>query len=145
MSQDNREHGKFFEEAFFKQATSNGLFARKNMLSCKHTWGGRVQILKSQLDFTLVNTKGSVGFFDCKNFIENKFYFSEIDDDQLKLSVVWLSWKVPSGFVVWFRSLNKVSFFSGNDIKSKGPGNSFQPTDGVVLGKIEGFDLKKLL
>lgn len=143
---DNSQSGKEFEEAFLKQAQLNGLLARKNPVSAKFNWNGRLMLVKGHhLDYTVSNQKGKIGFFDCKSYGRDYFDFSAIDEDQLKLSVMWFRWQVPSGFVVWFRPANAVCFFSGIKIEAKGPGTRFHMSEGLFLGAITSFDLKLIL
>lgn len=143
---DNAQNGKLFEERFLKQARLNGLLARKNPVSAKFNWNGRLQLVKGHhLDYTISNQKGKVGFFDCKSYGRNYFDFSAIDEDQLTLSAMWNDWKVPSGFVIWFRPADAIYFFKGTAIVSRGPGSRFLPSEGRYLGSISNFDLKPLL
>lgn len=141
----NKSEGDIFEELFLKQAQRNGLLPIKNPLSARHTYSGRVQLLKSDLDYKLISQSGRVGFFDCKSFQGAHFDHSAIEPDQIKRAATYNYWNVPSGFVVWFRGINVISFFTGAQIATKGPRTSFRPPEGQILGKFDGFDLKRLL
>lgn len=140
-----RDHGKQFEEVFIKQAASNGLYCKKNPLACRHVWNGRLQLIPGNLDFTLANDKGSVGFFDAKSFDGDRFKFSAINEDQLSLAKTYEDWKIRSGFVIYLRDLDVVSWFTASQILEVGSGNSLTPENGKVLGTIMYFDLKRLL
>ncbi len=142
---DGRLDGKFFEECFERFARYCGLFPKKTELSARRIANGRVITLKSDLDYRLANRQGRVGYFDCKNFKGARFEFSDIDEDQLDRAVELNEWNVPAGFVVWFRGVNRISFFSGLRIRSGGHRTSFGPADGLPLGSLETFDLKPLL
>lgn len=139
------EEGRIFEKLFIRQAQRNGLLAIKNHLSAKHGWKGRLILIKSELDFKLITQSGRVGFFDCKSFAGEKFTYSMIDPDQMQRAITYVEWNVPAGFVIWFRKYNRVVFFSVATIANKGPGTSFGPRDGDLLGRYEEFNLKRLM
>lgn len=141
----NQRLGKEFEEVFKKRAQSNGFLAEKNNLTARYLPNGRVKVLKSDLDYRLTSQNGRIGYFDCKSFIGDSFIYSDIDPDQLKRAINYEYWKVPSGFIIWFRKVNRISWFSGHLIMRKGPRTSFKPEDGILLGSLESFDLKPLL
>jgi hypothetical protein len=142
---DGRLDGKFFEQCFERFARYSGLFPKKTELSARWIGPRKVQAIKSDLDFRLVNREGRVGYFDCKSFHGSKFRYSAIDRDQLRRALDLNDWNVPAGFVVFFREVNRVSFFSALSIALAGPGSSFSPEDGVSLGSLETLDLKPLL
>lgn len=142
---NNRDQGALFEAMFKKRAQINGMFAEKNNLAARRLPGGRILVLKSDLDYKLINQAGRVGFFDCKSFIGNKFTYSQLDPDQLKKSETYNYYNVPSGFVVWFRLTNEIVYFNAFKITQRGQGASFTALDGITLGSIENFDLKPLL
>lgn len=130
---------------FKKRAQSAGLLAEKNHLTARYTYNGRITVTKSNLDYTLINQDGKIGYFDCKSFLSDHFTYSALEPHQIDLSIKYERWCVPSGFVVWFRQVNKIVWFKGLDIQRKGPGSRFTTQDGILLGSIEMFDLNKLL
>lgn len=137
----NRIRGKFFEEVFERFALSQGLLPVRNMLSARPMGNNRWQPIKSQLDFNLYRRGGTVAVIDCKSFQRAFFTYSEIDEKQLHRAINFNRFGIPSGFLVWFRQTNKVSFFSGLIIQKKGSGCRFVPQDGIPLGKWERFVL----
>lgn len=142
---DNRVAGSEFEAIFVKRALSNGLLVIKNHLTCKFTYNGRLQVVPGELDFKLVSAAGTVGYFDCKAYESDHFTYSQIETTQIDRAVVYNNWRVPSGFVVWFRPENAVVFFTGHMIAQKGPGNRFKSNEGYRLGGFETFDLNTVL
>ena len=141
----SQSEGKIFEELFKQQAQYLGLLPIKQHLSARMLHGGRVKVTKSDLDFRLITREGRVGFFDCKSYGKDSFSYSQIDENQLNLANLYHEWGVPSGFVVWFRPANRVTFFSGPAIVSKGPQSSFGPEDGQYIGRFERFDLRLVM
>jgi len=128
----------------FKRAQMNGLLPKKNELTARYTFGGQYKILKSNLDFTIINQDGVVGFFDAKSYENDHFTYSDIDQQQIQRAAEYNQWKVPSGFIVLFRSVNKICFFSGWELKFAGPRTRFDQTMGIYLGRLENFNMKLL-
>lgn len=122
----------------------NGLFPLQNYLTARYIFKNNYKVVKSNLDMTLISTEGQVGFFDCKSFEAEFFTYSDLNPDQVKRAVLYNNWKVPSGFVILFRPINRISFFTGQQIVQAGPGSRFLPLDGLELGRLESFDLRPL-
>lgn len=142
LQNDNREQGKFFEERFFRQAGLNGLQAIKNPLSCKWAWT-KLHLVKGQLDYLLLKKK-ITAFIDCKSFVGEYFTFSGLDPHQVERAILFNEWEIPAGFVVWLRGDNTVTFFTGQKIAEFGERSRFTSADGVLLGSIEDFDLRRV-
>lgn len=141
----NQQEGKVFETLFQKQGQRLGLLVLKNPLAARFVWSGRTQLVKSQLDFTVIDQTGRTGFFDTKSYVGDKFTFSQLDPKQIDQTILYSEYQVPSGFVVWFRAPNRVVYFKGSLIKSRGPKSSFECIQGIQLGRIESFDLRLAL
>lgn len=140
-----RIEGNQFQNIFERMAKLNGLYAERNHLTAKFTYSGRTRVMKSELDYKLINREGRLGFFDCKSFEGSQFNYSMIEEHQVRRAAFYNQWRIPSGFVVWFRTPNRVVFYSGMQIFLKGAGNSFTPDEGTQLGQYHNFDIKKLL
>jgi len=137
--------GKDFEKLFIRQAKLNGLWAYKNKLNCILDWRGRPRLVESPLDFRLVNDAGRVGFFDTKHYQGDSFPYSKLSEHQIDQAHELNYWNVPAGFVVMLESTKRVFYYSGILVKSCGPRSSFSPENGLLLGRIEDFNLKLLL
>jgi hypothetical protein len=121
------------------------MLAEKNPLSCRILWKGRVQVVRSELDFKLITQEGQVGFFDTKCYNSKHFTYSELSADQIKRADDYNYWNVPAGFVVWFIPLFEVVFFSGHQITKAGPGSRFTSDQGVRLGRFENFNIGAIM
>lgn len=141
----NKEIGNQWEELFRGAAQRNGFLVMENHLCCRYTYGGRVQVIKGELDFRMVSTIGQVGYFDCKAFCGDRFNFSDLDAHQIERSELYNDWGIPSGFVIWFYDIKEVFFFSGHYIARKGSGTSFVASEGQALGRFESFDVKAIM
>lgn len=141
----NKAFGTTFETIFARQARSNGLLAQQNHLTARRMFRGRLQALASNLDFMLVSPRGQVGFFDAKCYVQDFFTFSQLDEHQRELAVLYNDWGVPAGFVVWFRPSGRVVFWSGHEIARAGSGSRFDSEGGRHLGQWSRFDLRTVL
>lgn len=121
-------------------ARSQGMFARKVPLSARIDYKGRAVLVDSELDFQLIH-QSRVAFVDCKSFNAQRFVFSELKEHQIKLAASLNYHGVPAGFCVWFRLIDAVVFFTGEEIEVKGPGSGFEWEEGVLLGRGLDFDL----
>jgi hypothetical protein len=139
-STKNKDQGRFFEELFLKQAQRTGFLAIKNPPGCRIIYGGRLKLVFNDLDYK-ISKNGKTAFLDCKTYGEDHFVYSQIEEKQLERAVLYNDFKVPSGFVVYFRLSNQIVFYKGHVIAEKGPGTRFVPEDGVALGQFELFSL----
>lgn len=139
-SHDNRESGKTFELIYERACKLCGLWVEQNHLKAKRGWKGKLIALESNLDFTVIDPNGRTGFFDAKSFDGHSFKYSEIPSHQLELAARYNSWKVPAGFIVWFRDVDRVVFFSGASLEATGANNSFHWSVGLNLGGWARFD-----
>lgn len=135
----NRIQGKFFEETFERFSRLQNFFPVKNRLSAQPIGLGKWKPIKSQLDYNIYKPGGQCAIIDCKSFDAGRFTYSQIDDKQLEKAVQFNRWKIPSGFVVWFRDPNLVSFFSGYEIERRGKRSQFVASSGKILGRLENF------
>ena len=142
QQEENRQYGKFFEQAIERLCRYQQILPLRNPLSCQFIKKGEVKLIKSGLDFTLIK-KGKLVFVDCKTFSDEKFNYSQITEHQLKKACELNRHYVVAGFLCWFRFKNEVVFFLGKDIECKGKKCSFHFTEGLQLGKLEkiNFDL----
>lgn len=144
-------HGKAWEQIILARARSNGLLAEKIQLSAFFIGGGGVKVVKSDLDFRVLNRAGRVAFFDAKTYSQAFFDYSDLlaakepKDHQINRTLLYQGWGVSSGFLVWFRPVDRVSFFTGDRIAQAGPGSRFTPLDGLCLGTVQSFSLKSIL
>lgn len=151
-----REYGKSFEKVFEKIGRLNGLLVMKNHLAGMPIGGGGVRIIKSELDYKIIEQRrpghpcARVAYVDCKTFAGDHFTYSDLlskkepQDHQIQRAVLYNDWGLSAGFVVWFRSSDEVAFFPGRLVHERGPGARFGAGDGTGLGKLGGFDLRPI-
>jgi penicillin-binding protein-related factor A (putative recombinase) len=140
----NKAQGTFFEKVFERQALLQSMMVKHNGLQTKYVAAGKKIQVKSNLDFLLIPQNGPVGIFDCKSFCKDYFTYSQINERQISLAASYNERNVPSGFVVLFEKLNKICFYTGQQIIDLGERSRFGVENSLVLGKLEYFDLKLL-
>lgn len=136
----NRLNGSGFEAILERQARARGLLAVKMGLSARMIGFKKVLAVKSHLDFEIVRRDGRVAKIDAKCYSDS-FRYSEIRPHQLEKALLYESWGIPAGLVVWFRKPDQVSYFSARTLARIGPGHSFRPGQGLALGHLSSFDL----
>lgn len=141
MGGKNQRLGSDFEKIFHRLCLYSRILPKKQELSARRLPRGRVKVLKSDLDYRLINRNGVVGFWDLKSYADPFFYFSELEPHQVAQAVTLNEWNVRAGFIVWFRKPNMVTVFSGQYIAQAGPGSRFTYEQGVNLGKLEAMNL----
>lgn len=139
------KRGKYFEDLFARFARAQGFHVVKNDLSCRITYQGGIQLTNTELDYTLIGPGGKVGFFDVKECAQSRFAYSKMNHRQVERASNFNRWGVPAGFVVWFRTQNRVELVTGFQVGSVGPGCSIGSGSGLFLGKLEAFDIECLL
>lgn len=135
--------GEEFEKILEKMAQLSGLFVKRNKLTAFYTSGG-VQLIKSELDFTVITEHGRVAFIDAKSFQGDRFSYSALNPHQIQRALNYNRLNVPSGFACWLRGTGQIVFLSGLVVQNKGHGTSFSIEDGLPLGPLMRFDLRKI-
>lgn len=143
----NRAFGDGFEKILEARARSNGLLALKNELSARWVGKGRVQAIKSDLDYRIIQRGkpfSAVAYVDAKTFDNAYVDFSWLKEHQVDQARIYWEWGLPTGFICWLRKLDIVVFYSYPTIVAGGPGTRFHPRDGISLGTIAEFDLRAI-
>ena len=95
--------------------------------------------VKSPFDFCIAK-KANVLFFDAKSTDLNSWSYSMVNQKQiehlLKLENEWL----VSGYMVLFKKLDKVIFFTATQLNDLKPGQGLKPDQGQYLGSMLSFD-----
>lgn len=138
----NKHAGSQFEKLFEHRAQLTGLLVLRNELSFRYQGGGKMLPIRADLDYRVCQKNGQVGFFDLKCFDAAYFTYSQITLHQLQRARIYENYNVPAGFVVCFRPLAQVVYYSGGVLTRKGPRSRFTPEDGVLLGSTAYFDLR---
>jgi hypothetical protein len=141
----NASIGGGFEKIFESAAMHQGFLVCKNHLSAKFKYNGELELIPGELDFKIISKRGGIAFLDMKSFGDREFPFSSLKAHQVQRAGLYNEWNVVAGFIVWFRPIDTVVFYSGHDVQRSGPGTSFAPEDGMILGGLANFDLNLVL
>lgn len=98
---------------------------------------------RSPFDFILLKN-GKAAFIDAKSINAERFPKSLITHHQaLTLKDCELQ-GFPSGYLIYFRPLNRVVFFASQTLLTLPAGKSLTTADGLLIGSIYEMDLEKL-
>lgn len=135
-----KDAGTTFEKLFERQCQLAGMWPEPNHIKARRGWKGKLQELKSNLDYTLIARGGKLAFVDCKTYDTPFLYLSKLDPHQRDLAARYNEWGIPAGFVVWFRPINRVVFFPGWLLEEKKDLTRLSPLDGIEIGVWERFN-----
>lgn len=126
------------------RAAIDGMKAIKNELAFRYLKGGQIKPIRADLDFRVLRRDGRVAYIDTKHFTQDQFSHSHISRDQVLRGLCYESYNVPAGFVVWLRGANETRYYSAQTIHQRGPGKSFRPEHGLLLGGLYDFSLRAI-
>jgi penicillin-binding protein-related factor A (putative recombinase) len=82
--------------------------------------------------------------FDAKTVDANTFSYSQIEKHQVASLSRAAENALRSGYLIWFRPLDLVSFIPVSTLKTVKPRQSVTPEHGIIIGKGSGFNLQML-
>jgi hypothetical protein len=103
----------------------------------------RTKLVQSPFDF-LITANGLSAVVDCKTFEGNSLTYSQIKDHQLD-ALLKAGRSINSGYIVWFRELDAVVFFSAFRMNKLKEGQSLKFSDGLQLGSVSEFNPEMVL
>lgn len=138
--------GEVFERAIEFRAAYQKLSIIKIPDGCKRVNGPRgLKLIPVFTPFDYILFSDGYGItFDAKTVDQNTFAYSQIERHQVASLLRCAENALRSGYIIWFRPLDLVSFVTVKTLKSVNPRQSITPEHGIILGKGSGFDLKKL-
>lgn len=140
----NRLCGARFEKTLEHFARIEGMLVARQPLAFRYRTGGKAVAIRAELDYALVTPEGRVSWVDAKSCGQPTYARSALTPHQVRRAYVYNHHNVPAGFVVEFRSLNQVVFFTGLQAYSLSPGQSLHPSSGLSLGSCVRFSLYPL-
>lgn len=102
-------------------------------------------LVKAPFDYAIagiLNGLPVAAYIDTKTVAGKSFPKSNIDDNQIDNLVNFERMGHPSGYLIYFREVQKIVFVSAALIKEKN--SVIKPQDGKELGDLFDFDLKKM-
>lgn len=100
---------------------------------------------KAQFDFIFLGPNAKVICFDAKTTGLKRFPCDKINPDQLK-HLMDAGQNCPSGYLVWFRPVDKIVWFSWQELFRiiTGPDRSLVPERGLFLGPFQTFKFQPI-
>lgn len=102
--------------------------------------GGAIIPIRVQTPFDyVIALDGRAAFIDCKTVESGNFTHSMIKAHQIASLSELESKKNVAGYVVWFRDVDKIMFFSAKELKAVKPKESIDLNAGIFLGSRSTF------
>lgn len=104
-------------------------------------------LTRSPFDFAIagrLNDSLVAAYLDCKSINSDSFSSSLIDWDQVNDLEPFDRVGHPAGYLIYFRSVQKIVFIRAQKIIDIGTRESLKPIHGIDLGNLHTFNLHKL-
>lgn len=98
--------------------------------------------VKSPFDF-LITAGGQSAVIDTKTVDSNRIGYAFIDENQMR-NLLEAGKSINAGYVVWFRKIDAVVFFSAFRLRTVFPGEGLGIEDGLHLGTGGDFNVRKI-
>lgn len=145
MGNRTRVIGLEFENIILKQARMQGLYVRKEPIAARRFGLKSLYQIKSDYDFKLILPPlGICVFLDAKSTEDTKFVYSKLVPHQVGALLEIQRAGCLSGYLIWFRTINRVIFFDAEKLDKLQPRESLLPENGTDLGSFENMHLGNL-
>lgn len=137
-----KSYGDMFEGIFETQCLLNKLEFVRIPDGAKVVGSGKFQKIirvKSPFDY-IVSNQVFAAFIDTKTTDKDRFAFSDINQSQVD-ELGKLDKAGPSGYVIWYREINCVVFYTTETLVNLRPRQSLKFEDGLHLGGVKDFNL----
>jgi penicillin-binding protein-related factor A (putative recombinase) len=134
-----KNFGKLFEVAVQIEAVKNQWKIFKIHDGCEG-FGTTLRKRSQPFDFFAVK-HGKALFFDAKSTDKTTFAFSQVNKDQLNCLMAIHQEGFKSGYLVHFRQIDRVVFFSSEILMSLKARDSLRPDDGIKTGLLHNHIL----
>lgn len=143
----SRGYGELFEKMLESACNRMGVAFVRIPDGCVmiRTKGGAVipRRVKTPFDF-VISMQGRSAFIDCKTIESGNFTHSMITDHQVNSLMTMENAQNLAGYVVWYRDVDKIMFFTASSLKHLRPKQSLDLNDGIFLGRAQTFAPNRL-
>lgn len=140
-----KAQGQRFEILFKNITSAQGFKCIQIPMGAKMISAQRMIRVATPFDFVLFYDHYTF-CIDTKTTSANRFAYSSLKPHQVKeLSECGKFFNVLAGYVVNFFELNKVVFYSANQLSELKTKSSLTPEDGIMLGTTMNFNLLSIL
>jgi len=141
-----KNFGQAFENILLNKASYENLSLIKIPDGCRRVntpKGLRLIPVNTPFDFVLMQC-GYAITFDAKTVDQFTFWYSLIDRKQLFSLNNCAKNSLRSGYLIWFRKPDLISFIHAHHLSKVKTGQSVTPEDGIILGTRNNFRLSPL-
>lgn len=137
-----KAYGRFFENILSVHCQKTGIKFEQIPSGCK--WVGKTPIpMRTPFDF-IAAKNGRAIVFDAKTLNNDAFSKSACTPHQIDSLYGFEVSGLTAGYIVWFRTIDSVVFFSASQLKQLKPRCSLKILDGVFLGRQNALNLEVL-
>lgn len=137
-----KKNGDYFENLLMFFAHHSNFTFIKLPSGCKYLPNGKMIAVKSPFDFILISKDHTI-FVDAKMVSRDHFYYSDIDQDQVRCLLKVKNKNNFAGYVIDFNG--EVSFITVSTLSEVKPGTGITKKDGIYLGTVKQFDISRIV
>lgn len=135
MGISNKRQGTQWELLFQRMAFRENIAIVRIEDGCRRVGLKKIIPVKQMCDYIL-SCNNRTAIIDTKTTDAKTFPYSKINPDQVKKMHYLADQGTIAGYVVWFRELDKIVFYSTRDLLDIQEQESLEPCDGTILGSL---------
>lgn len=146
-SMHSKEAGNQFENILTVLCRAEGLLILRIPDACRTVGKNRIIRIKSPFDYIIRPLhQGDVcsAYIDAKTTQSKTYCFSTINRDQMLTLLSMEQAGAVAGFIVWFREIDRLVFYSSSTLWKIVPGESLLPEDGLDLGSTMRSNISRI-
>lgn len=136
-----QSQGSQFEALLESAALAEGFVSIRIPDGCRQLGPHKIQRVKTPFDFVFVKSPEQTIYADAKTTSSKTFNYAAITEHQIYILNKLEKKGVKSGYIIYFREIDKIIFFSSEQLKSLAPRESLKPENGILLGSRFGLRL----
>lgn len=137
-----KRSGEQFERFFEIRCRQLGISCIRIPDGCRQLSATRTMRVKTPFDY-IIGFEKSVIFIDLKSTINNRFTYSQIDQNQLR-ALSSLAQHQRGGYLIYYRSSKKLVYYEVGELLLVERGDGVGDSHGLVLGNIYEANLREL-
>lgn len=142
--QKAKQNGKRWEGYFENHCRINRINILRIPDGCRTVGRNKILRVKTPFDYIISKNKQTY-LIDTKTTAGKSFSHAQITDHQVNSMFTHsFNGSVKSGYIIYFRERNLISFFDAKLLLQLKPGSSLEPNHGIILGNIEKMSFSSL-
>lgn len=143
MGSRAKKMGNAFEDLFSFHCRRNGIKCVRIPDGCKTIGPNKIIRVKTPFDY-FITACGLSACIDTKTIAKGRFNYGLINYDQMR-ELLETEKSVPSGYLIWFRDVDKVRFFTATELYKLRQGESYTHEEGLHIGNSSSLNPWRIL